>query len=125
VDQTFITLEEFKKAPLIIREKGSGLRRIFEEAIKSWDMKLEDLNIVTEMSSTSAIKSTVEAGLGISVCSRIAIQKEIRTGIIHPLAIEGKSVKFNYQLVYKSEKGLNNIAKRFIRFILGPGTPFC
>jgi len=125
VDRTTITLEEIKTAPFIIREQGSGLRQIFEEAITSWGMKLSDLNIVTEMSSTSAIKSTVEAGLGLSICSRIATQKEIRTGTIHPLTIEGKSVKFSYQLVYKSEKSLNNIAKRFIRFILGPGAPFC
>ncbi len=126
VDKTSITLEELKKAPLIIREKGSGILQVFENILNSWGLSLDQLNIMTEMGSIDAIKSTVEAGLGISICSRIAVQKEIRTGMIHPLTIEGKSIKINYLIVYKADRNLNSAAKRFIRLLAGPRkTVFC
>ncbi len=125
-NKTSVTLEEIQKAPLIIREKGSGLRQIFENLVSSWGLSLEQFNIMTEMGSIDAIKSTVEAGLGVSICSRIAVKKEIRTGTIHPLAIEGKSIKINYLIVYKRDKSLNSAAKRFIRLFADPGNPaFC
>lgn len=126
LNRTTITLEELKKAPLIIREKGSGIRRVFEEAIGSWGLQLDDMNVKTEMGSINAIKSTVEAGLGISVCSRVACQKAFRAGLLHPLTIEGKSIKIDYLIVHKPKKSLNITVKRFIRFIIGPGDPlFC
>lgn len=126
IDRSSISLEELKKTPLIIREKGSGIRRIFEEALESWGYQLNDFNIRTEMESINAIKSTVEAGLGLSLSSRIACRKSIAAGLIHPLTIENKSIKINYRLVYKPKKNLNITAKRFVRFLAGPGDPlFC
>ncbi len=125
VNKDSITLDELKKAPLIIREKGSGIRQIFENRLASWDLTLDQFNIMTEMSSLNAIKSIVEAGLGISICSKTAVRKEIRVGSIKPLLIEGKSIKINYVLVYKAERTLNSAAKRFIRSLTGPGKAFC
>lgn len=126
INRTTITLHELKKAPLIMREKGSGIRRIFEEALASWGLKLDEFNVKAEMSSINAIKSTVEAGLGLSISSRIACRTAIRAGLIHPLTIEGESIKINYQLVFKTKKPFNITGKRFIRFLAGPGDPlFC
>ncbi len=126
INRTTITLEELKKAPLIIREKGSGMRQVFEKTLSSWGLSLNDFNVKTEMGSINAIKSTVEAGLGISICSRIAMRKEIRMGVIHPLTIEKKSIRINYLIVHKARKNLNSTAKRFIRLFVGPGkSPFC
>ena len=121
-----ISLEEFKKAPLIIREKGSGIRQIFENILESWGMSIDDFNVVTEMGSIDAIKSTVGAGLGVAICGRVAVRKEIRAGIIHPLFIEGKSIKIQYMVVYKANKNLNSAAKRFVRMLADPvKSSFC
>jgi len=126
VNRESITLEELKKAPLIIREKGSGIRQIFENILHSWGLSLDQFNVKTEMGSIDAIKSTVEAGLGLSICSRIAVRKEIRNGTIHPLTIDEKSIKINYLIIYKIDKKLNSAAKRFIRLLAGPGQiEFC
>ncbi|MBO8167850.1 MAG: LysR family transcriptional regulator [Thermoanaerobacteraceae bacterium] len=127
VDKTTITLAELKKAPLIIREQGSGIRCMFEKVLSALNLNLlTDFNVVTEMGSIEAIKSTVEAGLGVSICSSLAIRKEIRSGVIHPLRIEDAEFQVNYLIVYKDKKNLNSTAKRFIRFLAGPGkNPFC
>lgn len=126
INKDSITLEELKKAPFIIREQGSGILRVFEKVISAWGLNLDQLNVKAELSSIDAIKSTIEAGLGISICGRMAVRKEIRSGIIHPLIIEGKAIKINYLIVYKADKNINIAAKRFIRLLAGPGkTAFC
>lgn len=126
INKDSITLEELKKAPFIIREQGSGILRVFEKVLSAWGLNLDQLNVKAELSSIDAIKSTIEAGLGISICGRMAVRKEIRSGIIHPLTIEGKAIKINYLIVYKADKNINIAAKRFIRLLAGPGkTAFC
>ena len=67
-------------APLLMRERGSGTRRVVEMALERQSVKLSSLNIVMELDSTEAIKSAVESGLGIGFVSRWAIAKDIRLG---------------------------------------------
>lgn len=120
-----ISLEELKKAPLIMREKGSGIREAFEKAIASQGLSLKDFNIKTEMSSTDAIKSTVEAGFGLSISSRVAVKKEIQNGMVHAMTIEELPIKVNYLVAYKNEQSLNSAGKKFVRLVAGQGNVFC
>lgn len=125
-ERSSITLEELKHFPVIIREKGSGIRRIFEQSLESMNLCLRDFKVVAEMESIDAIKSAVAAGMGLSLCSRIAARREIRDGSLHALRIGEKPISINYLIVYKRDEKLNASAKRFIRFLIGPGEiPFC
>lgn len=125
-DKDIITLGELKKIPLIVREQGSGSLRIFEKILQELGLSMDQLNIKTELSSVDAIKSTVEAGLGLSICTRMAVRREIRAGLIHPLSLDCRSAKINYLIIYQNEKNLNSAAKRFIRLLAKPGdTAFC
>ncbi|MFZ5640325.1 MAG: LysR substrate-binding domain-containing protein [Bacillota bacterium] len=110
-----ITLEELKKTPFITREKGSGLRAVFEKIIYAKGLVPGDLNIVAEMDSLDEIKVAVAAGLGLSACCGKAAGREIRTGLVHPLLIEDKSFDTNYLLVYKAANKLDGAAKKFVR----------
>ena len=119
-------MEELKHFPVIIREKGSGIRCIFEESLASVSLSLGDFKVVAEMESIDAIKSAVAAGMGLSLCSRIAARREIRDGSLHALSIGDRPISINYLIVYKSDEKLSASAKRFIRFLMGPGEiPFC
>ncbi|HCJ67798.1 MAG TPA: LysR family transcriptional regulator, partial [Elusimicrobia bacterium] len=53
-------LEDLKKQPILLREKGSGTRKTMLEALAKENIYLEDLNIIMELGSTEAIKSAVE-----------------------------------------------------------------
>lgn len=124
LNKSSISIDELKKAPLIIREKGSGIREAFEERLMEKGLTLSDFNVKSEMSSINAIKSTVEAGLGLSVSSRIAVQKELRTGIIHGMIIEDFPMAISYLVVYKNKQTLSGAAKKFIRLVSGQAA-FC
>jgi len=71
-----VEVQQLYKAPLILREKGSGTRRVVEAALKAAGIQMKHTRIIMELDSTEAIKSAVEAGLGVGFVSRRAIKKE-------------------------------------------------
>ncbi|MBN1957956.1 MAG: LysR family transcriptional regulator [Desulfuromonadales bacterium] len=72
-----IALKALSEAAWIMREIGSGTREIFEAALQK---KQVDFHIALELGHTEAIKKAVEAGLGISCLSRMAVQRELDNG---------------------------------------------
>ena len=64
-------------ASWIMREKGSGTREVFENAMAAKGIKYQ---IAMELGHTEAIKKAVEAGLGVGSLSRMAVQRELDHG---------------------------------------------
>ena len=71
------SLEELCREAWILREKGSGTRLTFDQAMRQHPAPL---NIRLELEHTEAIKRAVESGLGISCISRLALRDAIRRG---------------------------------------------
>lgn len=70
-----VSAEELAQTPLVQRERGSGTRETVEESLG------DGLTVVApaaELSSTTAIKSAVEAGVGPAVLSALAVRQEVR-----------------------------------------------
>ena len=72
-----VTPEQLAAAPWIMREKGSGTREIFEDAMDRAGIRYD---IALEFGHTEAIKNGVAAGLGVSCLSRIAVDRELEYG---------------------------------------------
>ncbi|WP_194819613.1 LysR family transcriptional regulator [Nocardia sp. XZ_19_385] len=74
-----VTLAELAATPLIQREPGSGSRTLFEKvvahAVPGWQP-----NIALELSSTTAIKTSVAADVGVSVLSSLAVAADVAAG---------------------------------------------
>lgn len=68
------SLEMLANASWIMREKGSGTREVFEGAMAGQSI---GITVSLEMGHTEAIKKAVEAGLGVSCLSRMAVQREL------------------------------------------------
>ena len=66
-------------APWIMREKGSGTREIFEDAMGKAGIRYV---IALEFGHTEAIKNGVASGLGVSCLSRIAVHRELEHGLL-------------------------------------------
>lgn len=69
-----VSKDMLAKAQWIIREMGSGTREVFEIAMSD---KVGSFRVGLELGHTEAIKKAVEAGLGVSCLSRLAVQREI------------------------------------------------
>ena len=61
-----IPVEALLKETIIVREEGSGTRRIFEERLLASGYELNDFSRTVSISSFVSIKALVAAGIGIS-----------------------------------------------------------
>lgn len=119
-DEGSISLEKFLKKPLILREDGSGTRKILAAALTQRGHSINDLNVITEMTTIDAIKSAVEAGLGEAIVPRLAVRKEAYLGSLKVLTIQGMDMPLDFNIIYPVHKSLSTAAKRFIRFLSDP-----
>jgi DNA-binding transcriptional LysR family regulator len=75
-----IKAKDIKKFPIIMRERGSGTRKTFLEALSEAGIEEKDLNIVLELGSTQSVVSAVQSGLGIAPVSIYALKDHINSG---------------------------------------------
>ncbi len=113
-----IPSSEIATVPLLMRERGSGTRRVVEMALEKKGVKPNSLRIVMELDSTEAIKSAVEAGLGIGFVSRWAIAKDLRLNTsFRVVEIEGLSIDREFLLTYAAGPEPQGLAREFRRFL--------
>lgn len=72
-----VTVRMLAAADWIMREKGSGTREVFEAAMAG---RVDGFSTRLELGHTEAIKKAVEAGMGVSCLSRLAVQRELDQG---------------------------------------------
>lgn len=83
----------------IVREYGSGTREATETLFQNLDMVPEKRMYY---SSTQPIKESVEAGMGISLLSKWAVQKEIKHGDLTVIDLKGLPFKRVFSFVRQS-----------------------
>lgn len=88
-----VTIDQLYEHPIILREPGSGTRRVMEEELARQERKASELNIAMELGSTGAIKSAVEAGLGISLISEASVKHEKTLGLVKVKTVKGLEFK--------------------------------
>lgn len=98
-----INIDDLSKEKMIWREPTSGTRLIIESLLNKQGV-LEKIENYMELGSTQAIKSAVEAGLGISIVSKYAVQKELKQGVFREIKINNTSFKRNLWLVKKKSR---------------------
>jgi len=84
-----VRLADLAAEPFVQRERGSGTRQIAEDALLRAGLEPRGLRVVAELSGIDAIKSAVEAGLGLAIVSALTIRKELRLGTLVARSVEG------------------------------------
>ena len=87
---------------LLMREQGSGSRHVVESALERAGLKLKAFKSVMDLDSTEAIKSAVEAGLGIGFVSRWAISKELELGVLNVAEVRGLKIARHFSLITRT-----------------------
>lgn len=112
-----IDQEEFKKEPIILREPGSGTRKVIENRLNKARIKLTDLNIKMELGNSESIKAAVEAGLGISIVSQWTVLKEKKLGSLKILRLNGISFKRDFTIILTQGQFKTKIMEQFLTFL--------
>ncbi|MCI1965178.1 MAG: LysR family transcriptional regulator [Oscillospiraceae bacterium] len=120
-----ITLEELKKLPLILREQTSGTRYLLEEALQKKGVSLDQLNVIYNLDSPGAIKSSISAGKGFSFLPKLMIKKELKEGTLKQIKTDQLKIVFNYNMAYRKDSVPSEQEKNFIEFIHSTQRGFC
>ncbi|WP_035571052.1 LysR family transcriptional regulator [Halonatronum saccharophilum] len=118
--QKEISISKLKRLPLILLNDDFNIRRKFNEFLEDNNLKIGDLNIKAEMGSITAIKSAVEANLGISLLSYSAVKKELHQGEIELLNLKEEyleNLEIDLNLIYKKKIENPNIINKFITYL--------
>ena len=108
-----ISVEELLKQTIIVREKGSGTRRIFEERLAAVGYELSDFYREVSISSFVAIKALVATGIGISFLYNSVVAKENDIGTF---TVDGITEPHPFHVVYTQNTSARNYAEQFLKF---------
>lgn len=113
-----IPLRVLTQEKMILREKGSGTRKILEDTLKKHNIPIESLHVVAYMESTEAIKQCVRKGLGVTIISELAVQDEIKYNLVKKIDIEHVNITRKFYFVYNRFRSLSPLAETFKEFVL-------
>ena len=112
-----VTVEDVKREPLILRERGSGSRETLEQALKEVGLELTAFHVVGEIASTQAVKQAVRAGLGLSFVSRRAVEDECRAGLLACVKVSNLNVSRAFHIVTHRDRSRSPLAQAFLAFV--------
>jgi DNA-binding transcriptional LysR family regulator len=111
-----IPLKRLQQEVFVVRELESGTRIAMERFFEERRMQL---NAGMEMTSNSAIKHAVEAGLGLGIVSVHTLELELEAGRLIVLDVTGFPIQRHWYLVHCKGKRLPPVAQAFCDFLMG------
>ena len=105
-----ITAAELANTALVTREAASGTRRFFEQALQD-QAQLTPVPPLAELSSTTAIKSAVAAGVAPAVLSSLAVANELTAGTLRAVPVNGLDLHRTLRAVWPVGRRLTGPAQ--------------
>jgi DNA-binding transcriptional LysR family regulator len=112
--RSFVKLDDLNKEQFIVRGPGSASRALTEKRVfqnrSDWRFRLQ-------INQIDAIKSSVEEGLGISFISKRAIDKELKSGMLATVPVDGVDLRRPICMLTNAHKFGSKIAIRLAKHI--------
>lgn len=106
-----VTIEELLKETIIVREEGSGTRRIFEERLATAGYELNDFLRKVSISSFVSIKALVSSGIGISFLYESVVANDENIGTF---TVDGLTAPHAFHVVYTRNTNAKSYAEHFL-----------
>ncbi len=113
-----VVMQELFAEPFIVREKGSATRDFMENYLKEEkSVNLSQFNICAELGSSEAVKEAIIAGLGVSIISIHAVERELAQGLLTEIPVQSCRMERNFHLIYRHNFDFRAFHKTFIDFL--------
>jgi DNA-binding transcriptional LysR family regulator len=106
-----ISIKDLANEPFIMKEKGSGTRKLVEELFSNTDCTPD---ILMETSNTEFIKQLVQRGEGISFLVKEAVAAEIEEKKLAQVALKGRTPFLDVSIAYLKGQVLSPPARAFV-----------
>ncbi len=110
-----VSIEDLRKQTIIVREEGSGTRRIFEERLIAAGYDRSDFYREVSISSFVSIKALVAGGIGVSFLYQSVVEKEPAIGTF---TVNGITEPHAFHVVYTRNTNAKNYAEKFLGSIV-------
>ena len=111
-----VTLEELAAEPMLIQQEGSGVRSVVEGALRENGVRDRDLKVAMELGLQQSVKAAVLDGYGITVISRLAVERELADGSLVALALEGSGLERSFFAVRHAGRTPKRVTQTFVDF---------
>jgi len=111
-----VNVQELTNLPFLCREEGSGTREFINSYLERNGLQQNDLSLCMEFGSPEAIKSAVEAGLGVSIVSRATVAKELKLKTLVALPLKPK-LERPFSFVHQRQKFRLSAVDEFMEFM--------
>ncbi len=95
-----INLDDILNERIIIREKGSGTRDVFEQILHENNLGINAFSRISEIGNMNTIKQLVADDLGITFLYRVAAKPELEIGLLKELEIQNLNIIREFNFVY-------------------------
>lgn len=113
--QANLPLAELANETLLVREEGSGTRRVFEDHCQELGVRFSRQK---QLGSLEAIKAGVIAGLGNAVLPMDACIDEIAAGKLIQLPANGFPLRRSWCVLHPRARNLTPVGQRLLDFLL-------
>lgn len=103
--------KELEREDFIIREKGSGTRKTFEDKMNENGFAWK---AAWTCNNADTIKNAVAAGLGISVISKLAVRSEVKSGLLCQKQVRGIEFTRRFKIIFHKNKYTTEPMKQFV-----------
>jgi len=114
-----ISLEELIKVPMVLREEGSGTRKITEQILSDRGISYSDMSVSGILGSTEAVKQAVKAGLGVSIVSRLSVSEELKHNTLKEIKVTDVSMRRKIYIITHKKRTLPPAYHMFLNYIIG------
>lgn len=110
-----ISLEELKDVPIAFRERGSGTHSVVQKCLESNNIRMGDLNVIARLGGTEALKNFLIEDKSIGFLSRLAVGKELQSGLLREVKIKSLRIDRKFEFVMRSGEEGAGITKSFVK----------
>jgi DNA-binding transcriptional LysR family regulator len=104
----------------VLRERGSGTRAVFEDALVAFGLDARALRIALELPSNEAVRAAVEAGLGAAAISASVAAPSLEAGLLQQINFRLPEREF-YVLTHR-DRHPSRAARAFLATLTAAGT---
>lgn len=113
------TPDALADASWVLRERGSGTRRMFEDWLQERGVDPAALRVTLELPSGEAVKQAVEAGGGVTVVSNLTVARELESGRLRRVGLPDPLPRRRFHLIRHRERYQSHAEAAFIALATG------
>jgi len=118
IENKEVTIHSIINEPFILREQGSGTRKVIENVLIQKKISPDNLKVVCELGSSEAVKQGILAEIGISILSKREVETELNHDLLKQVKIKDIDFGRKFYLIYHKNRPQSPICSSFLNFLM-------